>query len=199
MKKALKPSNEMADDPALALGNTVVTALAGNSHIPTPDPSIATIQTGVDNYTSSLGKAKNGSREDKAQKNADKAVLITLLRNYCDYVNLLAKGDEVILASCGLPLSKDRQPRVLGTPEAKAELGASGQMLLFTPGVSGAVTYKHKYKPDVEGAAWIEIISTKASCLLTGLTPGTVYLMQIEAFGTKNQVTASNIISKMAV
>jgi hypothetical protein len=197
MKKALKPSFEMSDDSALALGNTVVTALTGNTHIPTPQPTLADIEAANDAYKLSLGKAKKGSSEDKAVKNDDKKALLTLLRDYCEFVNLLAKGNEVILASCGLPLSKERAPKVLGTPELKVENGESGELITMTPAVAGAVSYKHKYKKASE-TEWLEISTSTAKRKIGGLVIGTAYNFCIEAIGTKDQSTTSLVVTKVA-
>lgn len=188
----------MADDPALALGNAVHTALTGNTYFTAPQPTLADLKTAIDVYTASLAKAKNGSRADKEQKNLDKQGLISLLRDESDYVNMIAKGDVLTLLTTGFNLSKDRQPKVLGTPDAKVEAGENGALILSTPSVNGALTYKHKYKADSNAATWIEISSTRATCKLEGLTPGTVYIMQIDAIGSRNQVTSSNVVTKMA-
>ena len=199
MRKALMPSFEMSDDSALALGNTVVSKLTGNTHIPTPQPALATIEAANDAYKDSAGKAKKGSSEDKAQKNDDKEALLTLLRDYCTYVNMIAKGDEVILASCGLPLSKERQPSVLGVPNAKVEAGENtGEVILSSPAVDGAVSYKHQYTSDPAVAMWPEISSSTAKQKIENLQPGTVYSFRIVAIGTKGQVTVSETVSKMA-
>jgi len=198
MKKALKPSFKLADDPTLAMGNAVHAALTGNTYFPTPSPTLAALKTAIDAYAASLAKAKYGSREDIAQKNADKEALITLLREECDYVNMIAKGDVLMLSTCGFRLSKDRQPKVLGTPDAKVEQTGSGKLRLSTPSVWGAVSYRHKYKEDPNAAAWTEINSSRAICTIEGLRPGTMYLLQIDAIGTRNQVTSSNVVTKMA-
>jgi hypothetical protein len=198
MKKALKPSLQMGDDPALTLGNGVITALTGNTHFTTPLPTLVELQAAVDAYSASLSKAKYGSREDKALKNADKKALIGLLRDECDYINMVAKGDEVALATCGLPLSKEPEPKVLGTPEAKVEQGASGKLILSTPAVSGAVAYKHQYTADEHAATWSEVSTSRANCTIDGLTPGIVYSLRIVAIGTNDQVTISDVVTKMA-
>jgi hypothetical protein len=199
MKKALMPSFYMADQPALALGNQVLTNLTGNSFYPTPRVPLATLQTALNAYTTSLGKAEKGSSVDKAQKNADKATLIGLLRQECDYVNETALGNPVALAGCGYPLSKDPQPSVLGTATPKLEIGdVSGQLISSTPAVDGAVTYKHRITADVSATVWREILTTKATCKIDGLVPGTVYHSQIDAIGTNDQVTTSDVVSRMA-
>lgn len=188
----------MGDDAVLALGSAVIIALTGNTHIPSPQPGLVQLQAAYDAFNLSNGKAKYGSRNDRAQKNTDKAALITLLREECDYINLLAQGDIVILSTCGFPLSKDRQPKVLGTPEAKVEQAGSGKLVLSTPAVTGAVSYKHQYTSDANAAAWTEISTSRATYTIEGLTPGTVYHLKIVAIGTKDQVTVSDVVTKMA-
>jgi hypothetical protein len=196
MKKALTPSFELADSPALTLGNEVIVALTGNTHVPTPQPTLVQLQETVNTYTASLAKSKYGSREDRAQKNADKEALITLLRQECDYINQLAKGDIVILSTCGFPVSKDRQPRVLGTPVATVENSGNGKVVLLTPAVTGSVAYKHQHTADVN-VGWSETTTSKAKCTIEDLTPGTMCSFRIIAIGTKGQISISNVVTKM--
>lgn len=198
MKKALKPNIRMADAAVLALGNRVASALLNNTHFPSPSPDLFDLNSAIDAYSSSMAKAVQGSLKDIAQKNADKKTLVDLLCDECDYVNITAKGDLIALSSCGFDLSKDRQPKVLGIPDAKTERGIAGEMILFTPAVRGAFSYRHQYTTDPSATLWQEVVSTRATCKIAGLVPGTVYYFRIIAIGTKNQVTVSNVVSKMA-
>lgn len=198
MKKALMPSYEMPDMDALALGNSVMSGLTGNPLFPTPKVSMATLQTKVNSYGTSLAKADKGSSVDKAQKNADKAALIDSLREECDYVNDTAQGDPIALAGCGYPLSKDRQPSVLGVAEPRLENGLSGQLISSTPAVSGGVAYKHQYTENPSGI-WNEISTTRAKCIIDDLVPGTLIHSRIVAIGTRGQVTVSSIVTRMVV
>jgi hypothetical protein len=197
MKKALMPSLQMADQPVLAMGNTVVAALTGNAYFTTPSPTLATVETAIGGYSASLAKAKYGSREDKAQKNADKQTLLGLLRDLGTYVNMIAKGDAVVLSTCGYQLSKDPQPVVLGTPDAKVENGVSGELISSTPAVDGAVSYTHQYTADPVAGSWSEISTSRATCKIDGLEPGKVYSLRIVAIGTNDQVTMSDVVTKM--
>lgn len=198
MKKALKPQFDLPDQPTLTLGGTVLTSLTGNNFFTTPVVPLPDLQTALSNYNIALSKAEYGSREDIAQKNAYKQTLIGLLRSECDYVNDIAKGDLVKLSTCGYPLSKDPQPVVLGTPQVKVENGAGGQLISSTPAVNGAVVYKHQYTTDPAAALWPEVTTTRATCKIDGLHPGTIYSFRIVAIGTNEQVTTSNVITKMA-
>lgn len=199
MKKALKPSFTMTDQATLTLGLTVTEALTSNTHFPTPAPTLATVQTAQTEYADALGKAKYGGRNDKADKNAKKEVLISLLRDLSDYVNSVAKGDEVILSTCGYPLSKNPHPQVLGTPELKVENGVSGELISSTRAVPGCLVYRHQFTTDTAATLWPEIISSKAACKIAGLVPGQTYSLRIIAIGTNNQSTSSEVIAKMVV
>lgn len=198
MKKALKPPLQMADQDALSLAMTVHDALTNNVNFPTPAPTMAQLQAAKDAYAASLAKAQYGNREDKAQKNADKAIVIDMLRQLCDYVNSIANGDDVMLATCGFPLSKNPQPVVLGTPQLSVTNGASGELISSTPAVYGAVAYKHQCTKDAAAPLWPEITTTKSVCKITNLVPGETYSLRIVAIGTSNQTTVSEIVIKVA-
>ncbi|MBO9682012.1 MAG: hypothetical protein J7502_04995 [Flavisolibacter sp.] len=197
MKKAKMPPKQMADQAALALGNSVLTGLTGNPDFPNPKVPLADLQTSVNTTTASIAKADKGSSQDKAQKNADKAVLLGLLREQCDYVNDVAQGRLVILSGCGYDLSKEPQPRVLGVADPKLENGLSGQMISSTPAVTGSVAYKHQYTTDLSIAVWPEILTSRATCKIEGQVPGTILHSRIVSIGTNGQVTVSEVVSKM--
>lgn len=198
MRTALVPSIRIADEKAVTLGNAMLAALTGNSYFPTPPGGLSPVQAALDSFTESLAKAKNGGRNDKAQKRADKKNLISLLRDLCTYINSVAKGDMVLLSTCGCYLSREPQRIVLGTPQLRVERGTTGQLISSTRAVKGAVTYIHRYTADPSAPAWLDITCTKAKCKIDGLTPGVVYSVQLKVIGTNGQVTVSNIVTRMA-
>ena len=197
MKKALMPSYYMSDKDAWNLGNNVLGGLTGNAFYPAPKVPLADIQTAQNTYTASLAKADKGSSQDKAQKDADKRALIDLLRQECDYVNDTAQGDPIALANCGYPLSKDPQPSVLGTPVISVDNGVSGELISSTPAAKAAIGYRHRYTTDPALALWPEVVTSKATCKISGLVPGTVYHLQIVSIGTNDQVMYSDVVTKM--
>jgi hypothetical protein len=198
MKKALKPSLEITDGDLFILGNNVVGALLDNPYFQNPEPSIATAQAACNTYSGSLALSHTGSMQQRAQKDADKQILLSIMRELSDFVNDEAKGDLVKLATCGFPLSKDRKPVVLGMAEPKVMLcDASGEAMLSTPRVKGAFTYRHQYTKDPSVDVWPEVSSTKCKCKLKNLTPGQVYYFRILVIGTSDQVTVSAVIKRM--
>jgi hypothetical protein len=199
MRTAIVPSLRIADAKALALGNTMLAALTGNTHFPTPSPDLTTVQNAIDTFSASLAKAKYGGRDDKAEKGADKKHLINLLRELCNYINGIAQGNLLILSSCGCPLSKEPQPIILGTPQLKVKLGISGQLVASSKAVKGAVAYKYMYTANAAGGMWSEAMSTKATYKINGLVPGTLYSVQIIVIGTNSQLTSSSVVTQMVV
>jgi hypothetical protein len=199
MKKALKPRFDISDETALTFANTVAEGLKNNAHFPSPQPGLPIVQAAQTAFKTSMSKAIYGGRDDKAQKNAHKKLLISLLHELCDYVNMTAQGNLVMLSTCGFPLSKDRQALVLGTPAVKVALGASGKAIVSTLAVKGAKAYKYQYTTDPTAAIWPEVVSSKSKCIIENLIPGTIYSMRIVAIGTNNQVTVSDVVTRMVV
>ena len=197
MRKALKPSFKLGDKETLVLSKAVKAALTDNDFFPTPSPDLVALQALITAYDTSLAEAEYGSRAQRGKKNADKKALITGLRDEVDYVNLVAKGDDEMLATCGFPLSKVPTPKVLGTPEVKVENGDSGELISLTPAVAGARARKHKYKKSAD-TEWTEITTTKAKCKIDSLVIGTAYNFCIEAIGSKDQSTMSSVVTKVA-
>ncbi len=197
MKKALKPSYRLADKATLTLGLTVLEALMSNTHFPTPAPALAAVQAAQTAYTEALGRAQYGGRTDRADKNAKKQALISLLRELCDHVNGVAKGSELMLATCGYPLSKQPHPQVLGTPELKVKHGASGELISSTRAVPGCRVYRHQFTTDAGAVLWPEVVSSRAACKIAGLVPGQAYSLRIIAVGSHNQSTSSAVVTKM--
>jgi hypothetical protein len=198
MKKALKPSLEITDKELFSRSNNVVNSLLDNPYFPNPTPSIPVAQAACQTYSDSLAVSYTGSMQQKAQKDADKQILLSMVRELSDYVNAEAKGDLVKLATCGFQLSKDCEPVKLGTALPRVVLGRfSGEVIFMTPRVTGAVTYRHQYTTDSSGEVWQEVSSTRAKCILKNLVPGQVYRFRIIVIGTSNQITTSAIITRM--
>lgn len=144
------------------------------------------LQAPLDEYRESQPEASYGSRQQPARKNADKAALVTLLRDTATAVNTTAKGDMQMLSSCGMPLNNDRQRSVLGQPSIKVKRDHNGQLSSCSPAVPGSVMYKHQYTTDPAAPHWQEVASTRANCKIPGLVPGQVYYFRIIGRGTRS-------------
>jgi hypothetical protein len=81
--------------------------------------------------------------------------------------------------------------------QLKVQNGTSGQLIASSDAVEGAFAYKHQYSADSAATLWPEILSTKAKCKIEGLTPGVLYSVRMVAIGTHNQVTISDVVTKM--
>ena len=199
MKKILTPSKNMTDDAALALGNAVYAGLDSSPYFGTIIPTLVALSEANSGYAAALGVATYGSRQQKAVKDQAKAALLNILRSQAADANVIAAGDPVKLATAGFPLSKDRQPSVLGTATPKAEYGDNpGEIVLSTPAVEGAVSYKHLYT-NLQTNLKKEVVCTAAKLKIVDLVPGNVYEMRIVCIGTSLKTSISEAITKMAV
>ncbi|MDP4282955.1 MAG: hypothetical protein Q8891_00910 [Bacteroidota bacterium] len=62
------------------------------------------------------------------------------------------------------------------------------------------VTYVFKYATDEEMALgnWKSVMSSKSSCVINNLAPGTKYNCLVVAVGCKDQLMYSDVISRIA-
>lgn len=198
MNRAKLPPQNMSIEKTLTLTSTVIQSISGNPFYPTP-PSLAELQTGYNTLDTCAAKAKYGSRQDRAACRAAKTALIDLLRDMALYVNYTATTEEA-LASAGFPLSKPRTPSVLGVAVPSLANGdTSGVLTSATPRVTGAVSYKHQYTADAANGPWQEVVTSRSKAKLANLTPGTVYSSRIVAIGTGDQLTVSDVVSRMSM
>jgi hypothetical protein len=200
MNRLKIPSFQMTDEAALRLAIDAENGLTNNSNFPNITPTVAQLKADKDAYMADLGTAANGGREARAQKNAAKQKLIATMRQQVGYINLNAGDDEVKLAGTGYPITKVPAPVVLEVASPSASYGVnSGELVLSTPTVFGAVSYKHQYTEDESWQKFDERTTSTAKCTIANLIPGKTYFLRIVAIGTSEQFTISPVITKMAV
>jgi len=165
--------------------------MTNNPDFPTTQPSMEEYSAAVAEFMDLLGKA--GSRDTQAinAKNISRGVLINLSITLGNYAELASNGVREVLAGTNLPLRKLSEPVVLGKPSNfRCTNGINpGELQLKIDTMDGVVSFNFMYTkyPIVEGAAWLTESSSKSTCLITGLEPGTRYAFRVAAIGTNEQ------------
>src|SRR2546430_7608479 len=77
----------------------IIEKLTGNGDFPTPSPTLATVQTALDDYSKALGMQRGQARTDTTR--VRRATLEDLLQKLGTYVNTTADGDESKLINSG--------------------------------------------------------------------------------------------------
>lgn len=167
----------------------IVTSMTDNAAFPTPTPTLATVQTGINTYNTALARAINrGTKVDTLQKDQARKALETLLVHLGNYVTEVADGNAIMLASSGFDLSKIRQKiGALPKPENfKLTPGNNkGSMEVSVKKVMHADFYEFQFAELTnDDAAWQTRTTQKRKMTIDGLTSGKQYKFRVAAAGS---------------
>lgn len=194
------------DNDARLLTNaeTIVTSMTNNPTYPNPTPSLATITTGANEFSLAIANAANGGRDLTAIKNAKRAELGALLRELASYVAVACQGDMATLLASGFPIQKPtRTPAgVLPAPVTPVlSLGArTGELAAVVSPVSNAYTYNWRVALAAKPTQYVKTVQTTAArTVFAGLTPGQIYLVDVNAVGSAGPSDFSDTAQLMVV
>ncbi len=76
----------------------------------------------------------------------------------------------------------------------------AGELLSKNKAIAGAVSYMHQYATEAEmnQENWKSVPTSKSSCVITGLVPGTKYYCRLVVVGRKGQIVYSDVVSRVA-
>jgi Fibronectin type III domain len=159
----------------------VVAGLTGNAAFPTPAVSMANLtaaQTAFEDAMTAMSQAT-------AAKNAARNALVTLLRQEANYVQLNGKNDLPTLLSSGfLVNSTNKAQSPLDTPSIiEIDNEMSGQLVVRVQGVDNAHAYEAQVKNGTGGFVPAGTFTQSRRMILTNLTPGQNYTVQVRAVG----------------
>jgi hypothetical protein len=139
-----------------------------------------------------------------AIKNAKRAALTALLRELASYVSVACKGNMAILLSSGFPIQKPKRTSagVLPAPETPvlATGVRTGELAAVTAPVANAYTYNWRVALASAPTDYVqELQRTAARITFTGLTPGQIYIVDVNAVGAEGPGDWSNSAELMVV
>jgi len=202
-KPAIRWLNTDKDPLLINNASVVLTGVAANADIyKNPTPSIAVIQTALDNFSASVIAARDGGPSATAAKNNLRLVLVSLLRELSYFVAGACQGSMEKLILSGFPPQKPvRQPvGPLAAPHnpTLTHGPSSGALIAKANPVFGASTYTWRLTPGTAGTAPIIAQTTAANNTFTGLTPGVNYTMTVSGVGAAGPSGWSNAASLFA-
>jgi hypothetical protein len=177
--------------------NVVLTTMDENVAIyATPSPSLATVQTALDNLVNAMSVAATGSQADTNAKNNARAVVMGLLRQLASYVQVACQGDMEKLLLSGFPVQKPNRAPIGPLPAPQNALldhgSNTGCLNASVNPVFGAASYNWKLTASAPGAAPILGQSTGSNFTFTGLTPGVNYTVTANVLGAAGTSDWSN-------
>ncbi len=166
----------------------VNTGLTNNPFFPNLPVSLADLSAAADDYWTAYVNSMGGGKIQTLVKKTARAKLISILRDEAHYVQIIAKNNLVALLSSGFTdIDRNTAQSALAQPYIKAVLNPySGQFWLRLKRVPNARNYQVRIK--VGDGDWMDagIHPQARKIVLNGLTPGTVYTIQVRALGGRN-------------
>jgi hypothetical protein len=204
----VKPSigflRTVSDARLVTDAETIVNSMTNNSSYPTPSPALAEITTAINDFTVAIANAANGGTDLTAIKNAKRAALAALLRELASYVTVACKGNMADLLTSGFPIQKPTRTAagVLPAPETPVLVtGArSGDLAAVAAPVANAYTYNWRVALASAPTDYVqEVQTTAARTIFSGLTPGQIYAVDLNAVGSAGPSDWSNAAELMVV
>ena len=193
--RPLEAYNTLTPETVATRGTTVYTGLKDNSNYTTPPPPIdlPTFKHDLDTLITLNTEAMDGSKKVIAERDKQLTLVIKELRMLGRYVEITSNGDMAIFKSSGFePASTVKappQPTPIPVIRKIKHGPTTGQLTVQIKSVPGAGAYQMRHGSTINGAPptqWItqEFKSVRPALVLSGLTPGTVYAVQVRALGT---------------
>lgn len=182
---------------------SVIASLTNNPNFTKPIPTLEELAAAVAELERLAVKALTGSQADRMMRDDQHDITIDMMERLVGYVNSVADGDRTMLATTGMTLNREPQSRDL---EPVKELSVSytsqsGELLVRfkRPAAATGFIVQYSADPDAPDSAWESVPTSRSQCIITGVTPGTVYHVRVLALGARNQALYSEAVSKMAV
>ena len=167
------------------IGRSILTGLANNPFFPDLPVSLADLEQAVEDYENAHVLSMGGGRLQTSRKNAARARLISILRDEAHYVQIVAKNNLPALLSSGFTdTDRNTAQTKLSTPYVRRVLNqSSGQLTLRVNRVRNARSYEVRLRAG--DGDWFDAgtYSQARNIVLLNLIPGTVYGIQVRAFG----------------
>ena len=165
--------------------------IVGNAAIPSPNPSMPTLQTAIDTAQTKLNGVEmtfDVLRMNRAERRGAYDALVAVLEALAGHVQSVSNGDEAIILSTGMSVRGPATP--VGALPAPSGLvattnGMDGEIGLAWDGMRGAGNFVVQRALDPNnGTSWIQVgLPTRSSFVGAGLTSGTKYWYRVAANG----------------
>jgi hypothetical protein len=159
----------------ITYGHALISALTGNTYVPTPSPSVATLTTLLATYETAETATKLRTKGTVGARNAARAALVSAVRALVACVQQVADASpenaEAIITSTSLSVRKVAVR--VKAPFAVKQGPLSGTVVLAVK--SAGVHASYDWQSSVDGGkTWTDLTpTTKSRTTATGLASGT--------------------------
>jgi hypothetical protein len=169
---------------------------------------LAVFKTAISNYAAAVVVALDGSKQAIANRNKLREVVVRMAEQLGRYVEAASDDDSAIFMSGGFQIRPttvvSAQPT--GQPTIDhVDQGKTGELLVAVTAVRKVRVYQIKYATvGAAGAApttidTVTVARVRKPVSIGNLTPGTIYVFQVRAFGVLGFSDWSNPVQRMVI
>jgi hypothetical protein len=184
--------------------DAINSALTDNEDYLEPSPTLELVAASLRAFNEACAAASFGGTLLKRIKNSKRTDLVFLMRELARYVATACQGDLTVLLGSGFPIHKPTRhaigallkPRMPTLSQGKR----SGEMFAKTKSVRGVFIYNWQLALLADPTIVVMTAqSTGATNLFSGLIPGQVYIVQVNAVGAAGNTDWSGSAQLMVV
>jgi hypothetical protein len=182
--------------------------LTGNLNFQNPPVDLNVFRTKLDAFAAAIADAKDGGRKAITLRNHIGGEIVQTMKVLAFYVELNCQNDmNIFLGSGFTPRSTTRTPPQALEPTIVigVDQGVSGEFKVSMKSVRRARNYQARSGQVGAGGAtpttWsiVTVPNAKTAALISGLTPGVTYAIQVRAYGALGYTEWSDSAVRMAI
>jgi hypothetical protein len=189
----------------ITTAGVIINGMTGNSAFPSPPVDLMTVQAAVEDLSAAIAAQPYGGPSATAEKKNRQEALIGLLRCLRRYVEDNCGNDLSVLLSSGFQAASPTRVRLpLANPLIlNVGFGNSTELVLKVTPIAHAKCYEVRSAAIDAGntpGPWqaAGLYTNSRSMTISGLTPGTTYMLQVRAVGGSTRYSDwSNSVSHM--
>ena len=203
--KALLIFAKMSVANLIVFINTILSMMTGNAAFPTPPVTMADLKVANDALTVLAAAAADGGKKAIGEKNKQQSIAVKMLEQLAHYVEAASNDDPVTFQSSGFtPAPSTRAPATaLSVPVfGNVNQANTGQMSVQVKRDPKAISYGLRYAALGAGGTpgqWTTLPMTSTKITVSGLTPGTAYLFQVQALGKLGYTDWSDAVTRISL
>ncbi len=202
-EKVLIYYGDFADAVLLQICMAALDGITGNPIFNGINPSAADVLQTVNNYSKALAESATGDRRAIATKKAVKKEVQAKLRSWALFVNMIANGDDTVLANSNLPLvKKPEQKTVAAVTNIKIDQGINPGTLAIRynkPKSTLAVMYSYTYDPITSNSNWKSKCTSLTKAVLENLEEGKRVWIQFTSVGSGGKEAVGEMVSQFVM
>jgi hypothetical protein len=195
----------VSPDALVSKGRVLISKMTGNPTFPSPTPTLAELQTAVNELQDAISAAAFGDRQKISERNTKYDALYLLITRLGGYVSSVAAGNADAVLSSGFDVRRRNTPAQPVAPPIDvraSRTSVQGRVEVQWAPDRGARSYVVEMTttdPAEGNTVWAPCgFTTRTKLYVDGLAIGKFYWFRVKAVGTRENSGFSDVALVMA-